>query len=58
MQELLLKLSDKLFEMIKNDMGIKKMCGNIAGSGDGLLFSIINAIENGEEELALELKDE
>lgn len=53
MPELLLKLSDGLYQKVKTEIGIKKMCDGLCSIPDNLVLAIVGAIENEKDELDL-----
>lgn len=55
-KEVLIVMSDEVYGILKSEMGIKKMCGNICGVTDEILMKIIATIETENDKLILEKK--
>ena len=58
MKFLRLEISDRAFNEIRSEVGLKRMVGNAYGACDELLQRIINSVDNQKKILRLELKDE
>ena len=46
MKEIRLQISDKAFEKIRGEIGLKHPCGQVHGSLDEFIILILKAIEN------------
>ncbi len=55
-KEIKIIMTDEVFDKLKSEMGIKKMCDNSHGITNELLMLVISTIEKGEPLLNLEVK--
>jgi len=57
MKELNLKISDMVYNEIKNEIGVKKLSGSLYGSLDLFIVKVVRAIEKGDVQIKLAFKE-
>lgn len=57
MKEIKLKIDDNVFSKIRSTMSLKMMSGSAYGVADAALVKLVEAIEDGKEELKFKNED-
>jgi len=57
-KKITIQMTDRVYEELKSSLIIKKMSGNLYGTGDEVFYKLMDALNNNEPELFLAYKDE
>lgn len=58
MKTITIKISDKVFEELRNHMGIRCMTDEASGVVDAFVVKVIKSIDDGESEIGIKMKGE